>query len=54
MLTVDGLSMSRKKMFFSSEKAKKQLGYRPRDIKSAIKDSVDWIKSRFWKLNNEK
>ena len=47
MLTVDGLSMSRKKMFFSSEKAKKQLGYRPRDIKSAIKDSVDWIKSRF-------
>ena len=47
MLTVDGLSMSKQKMFFSSEKAKKQLGYRPRDIKSAIKDAVDWIKMKF-------
>lgn len=48
MLTVDGLKMSKSQMFFSSEKAKKELGYRPRDIKDAIKDSVDWMKSKFF------
>ena len=47
MLTVDGLLMSEKKMFFSSEKAKKKLGYRPRNVKSAIKDCVLWMKNYF-------
>tara|TARA_B100000900_G_scaffold396977_1_gene396817 strand:- start:225 stop:1211 length:987 start_codon:yes stop_codon:yes gene_type:complete len=42
-LTLDGLKMSTKKMFFSSEKAKKKLRYRPRTVKNAIKDSVDWF-----------
>ena len=46
-LTVDGLKMSEKKMFFSSEKAKKKLHYRPRDAKNAIKDSVRWMKEYF-------
>ena len=46
-LTLDGLKMSEKKMFFSSEKAKKILRYRPRNVKSAIKDSVDWTKNYF-------
>ncbi len=49
MLTIDGLKMSEKKMFFSSEKAKKYLGYRPRNVNSAIKDSVDWFKKYFIK-----
>jgi len=49
-LTLDGLKMSEKKMFFSSEKAKKLLRYRPRNVKSAIKDSVKWTKNHF-KLN---
>ena len=44
MLTVDGLKMSEHKMFFSSEKAKKNLGYRPRNVNSAIKDSIEWFK----------
>ncbi len=39
--------MSEKKMFFSSEKAKKKLHYRPRDAKNAIKDSVRWMKEYF-------
>ena len=43
-LTVDGLKMSTKKMFFSSDKAKKKLRYRPRSVKNAIKDSVLWFK----------
>ena len=46
-LTVDGLKMSEKKMFFTSEKAKKKLHYRPRDVKNAIKDSVKWMKQYF-------
>jgi len=46
-LTVDGLKMSEKKMFFSSEKAKKKLHYRPRPVKDAIKDSIDWMKVNF-------
>ena len=46
-LTVDGLKMSEKKMYFSSDKAKKELHYRPRDVKSAIKDSVNWMKNYF-------
>ncbi len=49
-LTLDGLKMSEKKMFFSSNKAKKKLHYRPRNIKNAIKDAVNWTKSNF--LNN--
>ena len=34
--------MSQKKMFFSSNKAKKLLRYRPRNVKNAIKDSIKW------------
>ncbi len=44
-LTIAGLKMSTKKMFFSSEKAKKKLRYRPRTSKSAIKDSVKWFEN---------
>jgi len=46
-LTVDGLKMSRKKMYFSSEKAKKKLHYRPRNVKSAINEAVKWTKENF-------
>lgn len=46
-LTVDSLRMSEKKMFFSSQKAKNKLGYRPRPVKSAIKDAVNWMKIYF-------
>ena len=51
-LTVDGLRMSKKKMFFSSNKAKKLLRYRPRNVKNAIKDSVIWTEKNF--LNHGK
>ncbi len=46
-LTVDSVKMSQKKMFFSSEKAKKKLRYRPRSVKSAINDSVKWFKELY-------
>ncbi len=44
MLTVDGLKMSKKKMFFSSDKAKRELGYAPRHAQDAIADAVAWFK----------
>ena len=43
-ITVDGLRMARKKMFFSSAKAKLELGYQPRPASHAITDAVDWFK----------
>ena len=46
-LTCDSLKMSSKIMFFSSSKAKKKLGYRPRPVKNAIKDAVNWMKIYF-------
>ena len=45
--TLDGLKISEKRMYFSSDKAKKKLHYRPRDVKSAIKDSVNWMNEYF-------
>jgi dihydroflavonol-4-reductase len=38
--------MSKKKMFFSIEKAKKELGYNPRPVDEAIKDSIDWFRQK--------
>jgi len=43
-ITVDGLKMAKKKMFFSSEKAIKELGYAPRPARQAIADAIDWFK----------
>lgn len=45
LLTVDGLKMSKTLMFFSSDKAKKALGYAPRPARDAIADAVDWVRT---------
>ncbi len=42
-VTVDGIKMSKKKMFFSSEKAMHKLGYKPRLTSSAIADAISWF-----------
>jgi dihydroflavonol-4-reductase len=44
-VTRDGVRMSRKKMFFSSAKAERELGYRARPAREAIADAVAWFKS---------
>ena len=36
--------MSRKKMYFTSAKAERELGYRPRPARAAIADAVAWFK----------
>lgn len=43
LITLDGVRMSRKKMYFSSEKASLELGYRPRPARNAIIDAVAWF-----------
>ena len=43
LFTVDGLRMAKKRMYFSSEKARQALGYRSRPAQQAITDAVDWF-----------
>jgi len=43
LLTVDGVRMAKKRMFFSSEKAKRELGYKPRPAREALHDAVQWF-----------
>lgn len=42
--TLDGLRMSRKKMFFSSARAEAELGYRHRPAEDALADAVAWFR----------
>ncbi|MGH8229298.1 MAG: hopanoid-associated sugar epimerase [Steroidobacteraceae bacterium] len=42
-ITVEGVRMSRKHMYFSSSKATSELGYRSRPAQEAIADAVRWF-----------
>lgn len=42
--TVDGIRMAQKKMFFSSDKAKRVLGYAPRPAAEALARAVAWFR----------
>jgi dihydroflavonol-4-reductase len=44
LLTVDALRMARYRMFYSSAKAKRALGYRARPFREAIVDAVAWFR----------
>lgn len=44
-VTLDGVRMSKKHMYFSSRKAQRELRYRWRDPRLAIAAAVDWFKS---------
>jgi dihydroflavonol-4-reductase len=43
MLTADALRMSRYRMFFSSEKARRELGYRARPYTRGLEDALAWF-----------
>jgi dihydroflavonol-4-reductase len=43
-VTVDGLRMSKKRMFFTAAKAERELGYRARPYAEGIKDAIDWFR----------
>jgi dihydroflavonol-4-reductase len=42
LLTLDGLRMSKQLMFFTSAKAERELGYRPRPAEEGIRDAIEW------------
>jgi dihydroflavonol-4-reductase len=42
--TLDGLRMSKHKMFFVSEKAERELGYRARPYVQGLSDAIDWFR----------
>lgn len=44
-VTVDGVRMARKKMYFSSDKARRALGYRSRPAHEALADAVGWFRA---------
>jgi len=39
-----GVRLARKRMFFSTEKARRFLGFTPRPVGEALKDAVDWFR----------
>ena len=46
IVTRDILAMARKKMFFSSAKARAELGYAPRPAREAVFDAVAWFRAQ--------
>ncbi len=42
--TVDGVRLARKMMFFSSARAERELGYRARDARDALRDAAQWFR----------
>jgi dihydroflavonol-4-reductase len=45
IMTRDHIKMARHKMFYSSDKAKRELGYASRPVRSAIEDAVGWFRA---------
>jgi dihydroflavonol-4-reductase len=45
-ITLEGVRMSRKRMFFSSAKAQRELDYQPRPAARALEDAVRWFRQQ--------
>ena len=45
LMTRDHLKMARKKMFYSSAKAERELGYRARPAREAVEDAIAWFRA---------
>jgi dihydroflavonol-4-reductase len=43
-VTLVGVRLAKKRMFFSTEKARRALGFNPRPIEEALRDAVDWFR----------
>jgi dihydroflavonol-4-reductase len=43
-ITIDGLNMSRYRMYFSSAKAERELGYQARPYQQALQEALDWFR----------
>ena len=44
IMTVDGVRMAKKRMFYSSAKAERELGYTHRAVHEALHDAVEWFR----------
>lgn len=47
-VTVDGVKMSTKRMYFSSVKAEKALGYKARPAKEAVAEAIEWYRANHY------
>jgi dihydroflavonol-4-reductase len=45
LATVDGVKLARKMMFFSSDKAARELGYQARPVDDALRDAIAWFRA---------
>lgn len=45
-VTLEGVRMSKKRMYFSSERAVRELGYRSRPPAEAFRDAVRWFEEQ--------
>ena len=46
LVTVDGVRLAKKRMFFSTAKAEQELGYTSRPPEQALKDAIDWFQAQ--------
>jgi dihydroflavonol-4-reductase len=45
LITVDGVRLAKKQMFFTSKRAERELGFNPRPVDEAFRDALDWFRS---------
>jgi dihydroflavonol-4-reductase len=45
-ITLEGVRMARKRMFFSSDKASRELGYQWRPPRQALRDAIAWLREQ--------
>ncbi len=45
-VTLDGLRMAKHKMFFTSAKAERELGYTSRPVEQALRDALEWFRAK--------
>lgn len=46
MVTIDSLRMSKKRMYFTSAKAERALGYTARPARDALRDAIEWFREQ--------
>jgi dihydroflavonol-4-reductase len=44
LITVDGIRLAKKVMFFACKKAERELGFRPRPVEEGLRHAVDWFR----------
>jgi dihydroflavonol-4-reductase len=50
-IPLDGVRMARYKMFVSSDKARRELGYSPKPAEHALREAVDYFR-RDWRADS--